>query len=215
MASEAAVLRPAHATRPPRVILVLAGLVALGFVSGFVVPYLTLDQTRFGPFWPRRWWLLAHLAPGTVALLIAPVQVWLGTTRRRLDVHRMLGRLYLVVVALSSAASIGLAVQNDVGWVYALGLLGLATAWLTTTGMAWLAIRRRHVEQHREWMIRSVVVTFAFVWFRIVLGSTIAFGIGTETERFVVAAWTCWSMPLLITEVCLQARRLGRLPARI
>jgi hypothetical protein len=205
-------IAPAHAAgtrfHPRGVVPALAFLLALGFVAGFVAQYLWMAPERYHQFWPRRWWLFVHLASGTVALLLAPLQYWLGVTRRWLPLHRRLGRSYLAAILVSSVAAVGLALQNDVSWLYGLGLLLLAVAWLTTSGMAWIAIRRRHIEQHREWMIRSAVVTFGFVWFRAILGTTIGFDIGTEAERFTAAAWGCWSVPLLITEVWLQRRKL-------
>lgn len=195
------------ASRPPALLWV-ASLLAVGFVLGFVSRYLWVTPETYHAFWPRRWWLLAHLLFGTVALLIVPVQYWLGVTRRRLGAHRALGRVYLGAIAVSSSAAVALALLNDISWVYGLGLLGLNAAWLTTTGVAWMAARRRRFDQHREWMIRSAVVTFAFVWFRAILGTTIALDLGTEPERFIVAAWGCWSVPLLVTEVWLQRRKL-------
>ena len=56
-------------------------------------------------------------------------------------------------------------------------------------------------------MIRSYVVTFAFVFFRVFLGVTSVMGVGTEAERLTAAGWFCWSVPLLVTEMALQARR--------
>ena len=44
---------------------------------------------------------------------------------------------------------------------------GLSLVRVVTTGLAFAAIRSSLVEQRREWMIRSYVVTFAFVTFRI------------------------------------------------
>ncbi len=190
-----------------RLLFWTAELVAVGFVLAFVTQYVNVSPDSYHGFWPRRWWLLVHLSAGTVALLIAPVQYGLGVHRRRLALHRWLGRVYLGAVAVSSGAAVGLALYNTISWVYGLGLLGLNAAWLTTTGMAWLAVLRRRFDQHREWMTRSIVVTFGFVWFRAILGTTIALDIGTEAERFVVAAWGCWSVPLLVTEVWLQARK--------
>ena len=196
------------AFRRPGAVVIVATIVAIGFIAGFAVPYFSLSEARFDQFWPRRWWLVAHLSFGIIALLLAPLQIWLGNTRQRLDLHRSLGWTYMATILASAIASAGLIVQNDVSWLYGVGLTGLAAAWLTTTTFAFLAIKRRKIELHREWMIRSAVVTFAFVWFRIALGTTIAFDIGTMPERFAFAAWSCWSIPLLATEVILQRRRL-------
>ena len=48
-------------------------------------------------------------------------------------------------------------------------------------------------------MIRSYVVTFAFVMFRILLRLLQAEHIGTFAEQVGVSAWFCWAVPLLIT----------------
>jgi len=51
---------------------------------------------------------------------------------------------------------------------FGIPLMGLATAWILTTGVAWAAIVRRKVVLHKEWMIRSYLVVFAFVTFRFI-----------------------------------------------
>ena len=188
--------------------LVLAALVATMFVVGAAFPYFGLNQERFGTYWPRRWWLLLHISGGIAALLSGPVQLWLGLSDRRMDVHRRLGTAYVAMVAISAAAAYYLAFNTDVGWVFGAGLAALATAWVLTTGMAWIAARRYLYDQHREWMIRSYVVTFAFVLFRITQPALGAAGIGTLQDQLVAAAWLCWSVPLLITEVVLQGRKI-------
>src|ERR1017187_9246684 len=50
---------------------------------------------------------------------------------------------------------------------YSAGLFMLCVAWGLTTSMALYAIRTRRIEQHREWMLRSYTVTFAFVTYRL------------------------------------------------
>jgi Predicted membrane protein (DUF2306) len=62
----------------------------------------------------------------------------------------------------------------------AFGLGGLALAWMLTTGMALIAIRRSLVDQHKEWMIRSYVVTFGFVTFRGIIPLLRAAGVEGE-----------------------------------
>jgi hypothetical protein len=45
-------------------VLGAATVLALWFLMTFAFPYLTLDQQRFGPYWPRRGWLLLHITGG-------------------------------------------------------------------------------------------------------------------------------------------------------
>ena len=76
------------------------------------------------------------------------------------------------------------------------------------TGLAFVAIKRQLYGQHKEWMIRSYVVTFAFVTFRALQGTLSAAHVGTLPEQLAVSSWFCWAVPLLITEAILQGRKI-------
>jgi heme/copper-type cytochrome/quinol oxidase subunit 3 len=197
----------------------LAGLVAITFVVMAALPYramfgseagarATLQDFQFA-FWPRRGWLLIHIAGGLIALLSGPVQLWLGLHDLKMKLHRKLGMLYMAGMAIGSVGAVGLALQTDGGLIFGSGLLGLALAWITTTSFAYIAIRKGIVEQHREWTIRSYVVTFAFVTFRAVQIAMVGAGVPLLTAIGVMA-WACWAVPLLITELVIQGRKLGR-----
>lgn len=190
------------------VLLGFALLLALIFFAVFVFRYVSITEEVFGRFWPHRGWLLVHITGGTVALLLGPFQIWLGITGRKLPLHRVLGISYMATVAVSCVAAFNLAVTTQFGWVFGLGLGLLAVAWIITTGLAYIAIRRRRIPQHREWMIRSYVVTFAFVNFRIIIGIFQVAGVGVIQEQLMVASWACWAVPLLITEAILQGRKI-------
>ena len=113
---------------------------------------------------------MPHIAGGMVAILVELAQLWLGLRSRTSGLHGTLGRIYLSAVAVASIGALYLAVTiGSENFAHASGLFGLAGAWVITTSMAYLSIRRRAIEQHREWMIRSYVVTFAFVTFRLQL----------------------------------------------
>ena len=189
--------------------LSVAALLAIGFVVEVAFPYLRLDPEALARYSPRRWWLLAHITAGTIALLIGPVQLWLGLSRRAMRVHRRLGVAYVASVSVSSFAAFYLAAHTDLGWMFGAGITGLGVAWVVTTTMAIIAVRRGLIEQHRDWMIRSYVVTFAFVTFR-VLWTLLKFaGVGTLREQLGVSAWFCWAVPLLVAEAVLQGRKMA------
>ena len=85
--------------------------------------------------------------------------------------------------------------------------------------MGYCAIRHRPIEQRQEWMIRSYVVACAFVFFRVFVDVLHAFGIqgpkGAQTaEELKLAAWFCWSIPLLVVEVLIQWRNIRRAASR-
>jgi uncharacterized membrane protein YozB (DUF420 family) len=95
------------------------------------------------------------------------------------------------------------------GFAWGVGVFSLAVAWLATTGMAILCIKRRNITAHRQWMIRSYIVTFAFVLFRITtdyIPSEALWGVSLA-EMSTAMIWAVWVFPLLAYECYLQYRQ--------
>jgi uncharacterized membrane protein len=196
----------------------LAALAAVVFIVLAALPYRAmlgseesarqaLQDFQFS-YWPRRGWLLVHIAGGLVALLSGPVQLWLGLHDVKMHIHRKLGLVYIAGMAIGSVGAIGLAFQTDGGLIFGSGLFFLAIAWITTTSLAYVAIRKGLIDQHREWTIRSYVVTFAFVTFRAGQVAMVGQGIPLATAIGIMA-WACWALPLLMTEAVIQARKIA------
>jgi hypothetical protein len=138
----------------------------------------------------------------TIALLTGPWQFWTGLRQRNLAVHRWTGRLFLLGVGMGVTGAVGLSATTTYGWGFAVGLMGLASAWLVTTSMAYYTIL------HKEWMIRAYVVTFAFVTFRILSDYGPTSRLQPENDRSLTITWVCWVVPLAITEMVFQLRRV-------
>ena len=192
-----------------KVLLGMAFAVGISFVFAFVFPYF-LSSAALNQYLGKKVWLLIHISMGTIALMVGPFALGLGLSRRRMDLHRRIGLAYIIAIGFSSLAALYLAAHTDVNWVFGLGLSGLGVASLLTTGLALAAIKKRLIAQHQEWMIRSYVVTFGFVNFRILAGILQAANVGTLVERLAAASWFCWAFPLLVTEACLQGRKIFR-----
>jgi uncharacterized membrane protein len=202
-----------HASRPlggrwSLATIALALLVALGFFLGVALPYLLLDPAVLARYASRRLWLLTHVAAGSVALLTGPIQLWLGVSGRAKRVHRRLGLAYVSSVAIGSVAAFYLAAHTNLGWGFAAGITGLGIAWVVTTAMAIAAVRRGLIEHHRQWIIRSYTVTFAFVTFRVAWAVLKAAGVGTLNEQLAASSWFCWAVPLLVLETVMNGRKI-------
>jgi hypothetical protein len=181
---------------------------ALWFVVEKALLYGSFDPAAYDTLWPRRFGLVAHLAGGTVAILTGVAQLWLGLSGRTAGLHKRLGRIYVGGVTVGAAGGLYLALTAPGGFAYAAGLTALAVAWLITTGMAVLAIHRRALRQHREWMIRSYIVTFAFVTFRLVGNVLYAWNFAPQEQVDAFLAFASWAVPLLLAEPLIQLRKL-------
>jgi hypothetical protein len=127
-----------------------------------------------------------------------------------MNFHRWIGKLYLFGVVVGSVGAYSLAVYSKPEG-YSLALMVMSTAWVFTTSIAYAAILRGLVSLHRQWMVRSYLVTFAFVTIRLFmeyLPGVVAHLGGTLPERVINLVWISWSLPLLAFELILQVRRI-------
>lgn len=188
----------------------LAWLVVVALLAYFVFTkaprYFVFSEKSYGSyFWPKVSWLFPHVVCGVLAAVLGPLQFWPRMRRDYLSFHRIAGRIYVIGALIGAVAGIGMAAKiGTADATYALGLSGLAVAWAVTTSMAFVAIRRKNLLQHKQWMIRSYVVTFAFVTFRLAEDLISAGNILPPHELAATLAWGCWAVPLLITEVIIQ-----------
>jgi uncharacterized membrane protein len=203
-------------------VLAIVLLIAIGFVVHYVFRYyLNYNKAAFtdptlggSNYWRVRGWLMLHITSGMLALLIGPFQFSTRVRQRYLALHRLSGRVYVIAVLFGCVGAFRLATVTDGGKAWGFGLDCLAFAWATTTLMAYYAIRRKQISIHKEWMIRSYVVTFAFVTFRLLNDYPPMMNWLPASDRPITYVWASWALPLVITEVILQLVRMKRLPAR-
>src|ERR1041385_446347 len=100
-------------TRGNIIVLGVPGVISLWFISGYALKYLTTDAGQYGIYWPRHDWLYAHIAAGIVALILGPLQLWLGLNKRTAIFHRIMGVLYVSAVAVGGTSAFYLAAHTD------------------------------------------------------------------------------------------------------
>jgi len=194
----------------PKGYLILALWVFIIGVAGIFIfkdalPYFAFTEEALGRWWNYKWSLIGHISGGLLAIAIGPFQFWKAFRTRYLAIHRMMGKVYLIAIMIGVTSATYLAwtsgLKINANW--ALALQGLAFAWFVTTAMAYISIMRKRIQQHQEWMVRSYVVTFAFITFRFLNDAPMEdlIGISISGTSFL---WFSWSVPLLITELILN-----------
>ncbi|HLK03446.1 MAG TPA: DUF2306 domain-containing protein [Candidatus Acidoferrum sp.] len=191
-------------------LLVVASVVAARFLIHYAAPYFRWDPKYFDYLWPHRVRLIVHICGGIVALVCGTLQLWTGLRQKAMTFHRWTGRIYLVGVAVGITGAL-LMTLSTTPKAFGVALRGLATAWLVTTLIAWAAILRGRVPMHKEWMVRSYLVTFAFVTFRVITDNLPGFAARLGSSPDDAAAnvtWLSWIVPLAVYEVIRQSKRL-------
>lgn len=176
------------------------GLVVWPFVSGGTAPAHAAHLSV----------LIVHVVGGLAMLGLGAANLYIGTTRRAFALHRWLGHGYLLIGGTGAVAALALSVAapHEPRSLY-LATGTLSAVWIAVAGMAWRAARNRRFASHREWMIRSYVLTWTFVGCRLVMMVDDPFP-WLGKEGVTAAIWINWVVPLVLCEMALRWREGAR-----
>jgi uncharacterized membrane protein len=170
---------------------------------------------RQHPVWqhyqPFKWYLLPHGLAGACAILLGPLQFSDRLRRRFTRLHRVVGRIY--VVGAFFVAPLGAYIQwfeERMGMPRSFSVAAAVDALLLmlTTGIAFVFIRQRKIQQHRQWMTRSFAVALVFLEVRVVLGITGWERLGVAATETVV--WACLAFSIFAADLVLQLEEAWR-----
>ncbi|MCB0373449.1 MAG: DUF2306 domain-containing protein [Muricauda sp.] len=147
-----------------------------------------------------------HISFGGLALLSGWSQFSKKLRSKRLNLHRNLGKIYVVSVLISGLCGVYLGFFATGGIVSSLGFVSLGIIWLFTTGMAYFAVKRKDMSLHQGMMIYSYAACFAAVTLRIWL-PLLTLTLGEFLLAYKIVAWLCWVPNILFAH--LWVRRKG------
>lgn len=162
--------------------------------------------------------LMIHGLPGALALLLGPLQFVAALRARYPEVHRTVGRVYMVSVLIASFAGLFAAAVSVSGVSVQVAFVLLVAAWLYTLAQAYRTIRHGEVQLHRIWMIRNYTLTFTAVMLRLYLLAGLALksrvpGL-TFDEIYTTAAWASILVNIAVAEYFIVQRSLTPLLLR-
>ncbi|HXJ89360.1 MAG TPA: DUF2306 domain-containing protein [Candidatus Binatia bacterium] len=152
-----------------------------------------------------------HVAGGIGALVVGPWQFSQRLRARAPNVHRWLGRFYLLSVALGSLAGFAMATVSEEGPATHFGFAMLAALWFFTGLQAYRRIRQGDIDAHRRWMTRNFALSLAAVTLRNELPLMLFALHWSFHISYIIISWLCWIPNLLLAE-WLIARRIRALP---
>jgi uncharacterized membrane protein YozB (DUF420 family) len=193
-------------------------LLAIGFISSAVAwwliafPVSTFSNIdKHADHFPT---VFLHMIGGTIMLFLGLANLYTGTTGKQFKYHKTIGRTYLIGGSVGAIAAIGLTLspfhKSAGAGIFtntSVSLVTLASSWLIAAAMAYRAVRNGRYDAHRDWVIRSYILAWSFVFCRI--ASRVP-GIGElgGGEAFI---WLSWVAPLIICEFALQWRNGSKL----
>ncbi len=157
------------------------------------------------PVWKT--FFYTHITCGGIALLIGWTQFSKRLRFKHLNAHRLIGKIYVIAVFLSSSAGLYIAFFASGGIVCKIGFGALALLWLFTVINAYTTIVKKNIQQHEYWMIANYALTFAAVTLRVWLP---LMQIVLHFDFFVayrIVSWLCWVPNLIIAMIIINNKR--------
>lgn len=157
-----------------------------------------------GPtFWNKQFWFVSHFIAAVLPLVLGPFQFWVWFRNRHIKLHRLLGKLYILGCIFGGLSALYLGITQPYDGSIVPTLL-LATLWLLMTSAAWITVKRKNIQAHRLFMIRSYTLTLAFVFLRIlsdlVYKHDFLSFIDNQDVRDATYEWMSWVIPILVVE---------------
>jgi len=194
-----------------KIIYAIAGIVTLYFLGITAFPKLIVTEEVYGDYyWFRASWLIIHVVTGLVATLIGWTQFIPNFRIKYMKAHRLVGKIYIICILIAAFTAFFLAHYSPgMNLAGRISFYVLPFIWATTVIFAYLAVIKRKIVQHQEWMIRSYVVTFFFTIFVIV---TKYFPYETLNVEYLdimaLVTWFSWAVPLFIAELIIQGQKI-------
>ncbi|SHM42567.1 Predicted membrane protein [Chitinophaga jiangningensis] len=165
--------------------------------------YLEMTPEALGKYFKQRYFLIAHITSGGGALISGALQFWPKLRNFSWLLHRIIGYVYLLAILTSSISALVLSFTSayHVNWAYAFTLQVWASVWITSSFIAWITAVQRQFKLHKEWMIRSYIVTVAFLVSGFLYKIPAIQQLGSFEAVTVPLFWLGWSVPLYTYEI--------------
>ncbi len=199
-----------------RVVQITAGLlIAIAMVSvvkRFIidVPNLaagTLPPEEFDRRYVEQPWLAyLHITPGVLYLLLAPLQLAYRFRRHHYTFHRRLGRVLVAAAMITGIFALIFGGLNAYGGLPEASATVVFGLWfLVCLLLAFRAIRRDDIVQHRRWMIRAFAIGLGIGTTRIWLAIFGMAGLLDFQSSFGPAFWISFTVHAIGAELWLRA----------
>lgn len=159
------------------------------------------------------WLMILHGIPGALALFLGIFQFSDRLRRRFLQLHRVLGRIYVGCVVVSAPFAVMVALALPIPTLLPASITQ-ASGWVLCTGTALYCVRTGRIQQHREWMIRSYPFAAVFI---VVRAIDMIPAIGrTGLVGLEATVWSCVAAACMLPSfvIAWQALAASRRPAK-
>ena len=138
-----------------------------------------------------------HIVLGGIALLIGWLQFNKNLRIKNMQLHRKIGKVYIISCLLSGVSGFYIALYATGGLSPKLGFTSMAIVWFFTTLFGFTAIKKGNIIKHQKLMIYSYATCFSAVTLRIWL-PILSNSLGGFLPAYRIVAWLSWVPNIIV-----------------
>jgi uncharacterized membrane protein len=141
------------------------------------------------------------------ALLFLPIVL-----RKAPSIHRIAGRIYVILVLLISAPSgLIMAFHSNGNFSTTINFILLSVFWWVFTFIGFVAIIKGQVIKHKQWMTRSFALTMSAITLRLAQMILNTFWAIDPDIQYCIVSWGSWIINLFIAEIIIRTTKFNRM----
>ena len=143
-----------------------------------------------------------HILAGSLLFVVGPLQFLPAVRRRWLWLHRLLGRIFIILGGFAGVSAIYMVYRLPAfgGLATASATLFFGTFFLIALGKALYHVRRKEIALHRQWMIRAFSTALAVSTIRLYILFFQLFSDYSMAESFGVTFWLAFCTHACLAE---------------
>lgn len=154
---------------------------------------------------------LAHVLPAALFMILAPLQFSRRIRTRHLRLHRWFGRLLVAIAIPIGLTGLFFGLVNPFGGpIEGVAIAVTGGLFLFALARAVVAIRRREIATHREWMIRVFAIALGVSVVRLVGVALVLIAGVRPAAWFAHSVWIGFLLTLTVTELWIRGTRPRR-----
>ncbi|MCF6132043.1 DUF2306 domain-containing protein [Flavobacterium wongokense] len=171
--------------------------------------FLQIKQTEVNTISPYLFIFYVHVCSAIFTLFAGFTQFNDRILKRKTRIHKNVGKLYVLVVLLLAAPSgffIGLFANG--GFYAKVSFVTLSILWFYFTLKAFLEIKKRQINKHKAFMLRSFALAFSAITLRLWKVILVYLFHPSPMDVYQIIAWLGWIPNLLLIEYFIYKQKI-------
>lgn len=143
-----------------------------------------------------------HVYSSVFLVLIGWIQFWSFLRKKYSNLHKLIGKFYIIVILLFSGPSALIMGFHANGGIFSkISFVVLSVLWLLFTYLSYSYAKKSNFEEHQKFAIRSFALTLSAISLRLFKYIIVFLFHSPPMDTYRIVSWLGWVFNLIIAEI--------------